>query len=106
MWGHFDKTTDMYQMIAKINNYRKESKFYNEDTIQRYADSEFYAFSRGKKMLVCLTRGISVQRTITYHSFDIGSKLCDLLDPNDCITVNSDGINVKLGQDPKVYVIQ
>ena len=93
-------------MIAKINNYRKESKFYNEDTIQRYADSEFYAFSRGKKMLVCLTRGISVQRTITYHSFDIGSKLCDLLDPNDCITVNSDGINVKLGQDPKVYVIQ
>lgn len=106
MWGHFDKTTDMYQMIAKINNYRKESKFYNEDTIQRYADSEFYAFSRGKKMLVCLTRGISVQRTITYHSFDIGSKLCDLLDPNDCITVNYDGINVKLGQDPKVYVIQ
>ena len=105
LWGHYDKNTDLYKMIAKINKARKDTEFYKEDTVQRYADEQFYAFTRGKKVLVCLGNGSQVDRTITYHPFTNGDKLCNVLQDNDCVTVSGSGISVTVNE-PKVYVKQ
>ena len=105
LWGHYDKSTDLYQMIAKINKARKDTEFYKEDTVQRYADEQFYAFTRGKKVLVCLGNGNQVDRTITYHPFTDGDKLCNVLQDGDCVTVSGSGISVTVNE-PKVYVKQ
>ena len=65
---------------------RKEKQIWNQPVVQRYADDVFYAFTRGD-VLVALTRGEGCQRTITYHEFKSGDRLCNALDPNDCVTV-------------------
>ncbi len=49
--------------------------------VQRYSDDSFYAFTRGTTF-VALTNvgsnGSSQQRTITYHPYADGTKLCNL----------------------------
>ena len=47
-----------------------------------------------------------VQRTITYHPFSNGTKICNIFFPTtDCITVNG-GINVYLSNGEfKIYIV-
>ena len=84
---------------------RKEQRIWKFKQVQRYADDVFYSFTRGN-VLVCVTRGESCQRTITYHEFSEGDKLCNALDPSDCVTVSGGSIYINMGQDPKIYVKQ
>lgn len=74
--------------------------------MERYVDSEFFAYSRGK-MLVCLTNKVSggVQKFLTYHPFSNGQVICNIFWPDtDCITV-SGGFNVYLmNGEVKIYV--
>ena len=95
----------MYQALAVANKVRKEKQIWNSQVIQRYADDVFYAFTRGD-VLVCLTRGEGCQRTITYHEFSDGTRLCNAFDSSDCVTVQGKNININMGQDPKIYVKQ
>ena len=60
---------------------RKEQKIWDKTIVQRYADDNFYAFTRGN-MLACFTNVQSLQRTITYHEFNNGDKLCNVLADN------------------------
>ena len=106
LWGHYDTSSDMYVTLKKANEVRVNKKIWTTEVIQRYADDVFYAFTRGD-VLVCLTRGESCSRSITYHEFNIGDKLCNALDSNDCVTVDSSkSIAINMGQDPKIYVKQ
>lgn len=50
MWGHYDTSSDLYQMIKTINEYRMSSKFYNEDCEPLYTSEEVLAFHRGKNV--------------------------------------------------------
>jgi len=47
-------STDFYQMIGTINAQRKASKIWEQEQVQRYADDNFYSYSRGE-FLVALT---------------------------------------------------
>ena len=106
LWGHYDTASDMYVALKKANEVRVNKKIWTTEVVQRYADDVFYAFTRGD-VLVCLTRGESCSRSITYHEFNIGDKLCNALDSNDCVTVDSSkSIAINMGQDPKIYVKQ
>ena len=95
----------MYQLVAKANYLRKSYKIWNYKVVQRYADENFYAFSRGN-VLACFTNVQSLQRTITYHDFNNGDRLCNLLYDGDCVTVSGGGIPINMGDYPKVYVKQ
>jgi len=76
-----NKTSDLYQYIKAVNNVRSSMKVWNFDQIQRYADDKFYAFSRGQTLVV-LTNvgqyGETISRTITYHPYKDGQKLCNM----------------------------
>lgn len=104
----FDTSKDLYQFLKTSINYRKKAKVWSYEQVERWQDDNFYAFTRGST-LVCLTNvgttGATQTRTITYHEYPVGTKLCNIYWPNDdCITVTSAGITVTLLHgEPKVY---
>ena len=84
---------------------RKKVQIWNFEIIQRYADDNFYAFSRGN-VLACFVNVKSLERTLTYHGCNNGDKLCNLLYDGDCVTVSNGQIKINMGDYPKVYVKQ
>ena len=66
----------------------KENNIWEIRFVQRYSNDVFYDFTRGD-VLVCVTRGESCSRKITFHEFSNGSKLCDALNTYDCIYVEN-----------------
>ena len=105
LWDNYNTNSPLYQFLGKTNKLRKQVKIWNFAITQRYADNNFYAFSRGN-VLACFTNVNSLQRTITYHPFNRGDKLCNILYDGDCVTVNDNGIQINMGGYPKVYVKQ
>lgn len=97
----------MYQFIAKINAARKKHSIWNQPQVERYADTEIYAYSRGQ-FFVALTNKVSgtVSKFISYHPFSQGQVICNIFYPDsDCITVTSTGFNVYLlNGEVKIYV--
>ena len=57
-------------------------------------------------MLACFTNVQSLERTITYHDWNEGDKLCNVLADNDCVTVTGKSIKINMGALPKIYVKQ
>ena len=102
---YIDTSSTLYDLVARTNALRKKVNIWNFQIIQRYADHNFYAFTRGN-VLACFTNIKSSQRTITYHEFKNGDKLCNILFDGDCVTVSGSGIQINMGEYPKVYVKQ
>ena len=104
LWPNYNKT-EMYNMIAKANEVRQGKELWKYGIIQRYADDVFYAFTRGD-ILVMVTRGEACKRTITYHEYKDGTILCNVFDEKDCVVVKDHTVNVIMGVEPKIYVVQ
>ena len=105
LWDNYNTGTELYRLLGVTNNLRKSKSIWNYDIIQRYADDNFYAFTRGD-VLACFTNTNSLTRYITYHSFSDGDKLCNVLYDGDCVTVSGGTITINMGDYPKVYVKQ
>jgi alpha-amylase len=60
LWNDMNTQSDLYQIIAKVNAQRKHSQIWDQEWVQRYSSSNFYAFSRGK-FLVALTNSNNTQ---------------------------------------------
>ena len=106
LWETEFVQTDHYKMIGKINKFRTESKFYEEEAVQRYVDNSFYAFTRGPRVLVCLTIQANIEKVITYHEFEEGATLCNVLADDgeeDCVVVTNGEIKIRMGAMPKIY---
>jgi len=96
----YSTSNSLYSLITTLIAYRKQAQVWNYNQTQRYADDQFYAFTRGNTF-VALTNGGSKQgqitRTITYHPYSNGQKLCNLFYPTtDCITVANNSFVVYL----------
>ena len=105
LWDNYNTKSTLYQLIGKANSLRKSYNIWNYAIVQRYADDNFYAFTRGK-VLACFVNVKSLQRTLDYHGFNNGDKLCNILYNGDCVTVSNGKITVNMGDYPKVYVKQ
>ena len=105
LWDNYNTNSELYQLLAKTHAARKKLEIWNKKITQRYADDNFYAFSRGD-MLACFTNVQSLERTITYHDWNEGDKLCNVLADNDCVTVTGKSIKINMGALPKIYVKQ
>ena len=105
LWGHYDTTSDLYQMIKSINEYRTSSKFYNEDCELLYTSKEVLAFHRGKNVLVVFTIGTENEIEIQSHPFEEG-RFCNLFEKDDCFNIVNEGITIKLKDQPKIYTKQ
>ena len=105
LWDNYNTATELYRILGKVHQLRKQVSIWNLSIVQRYADDNFYAFTRGN-VLACFTNTNSLQRTITYHEFSEGTKLCNILYDGDCVSVSGGSININMGDYPKVYVKQ
>ena len=102
LWNNYNTKSTLYGLLKITNTLRKNVKIWNYKIVQRYADENFYAFTRGN-VLACFTNTKSLKRTITYHEFSEGTKLCNILYDGDCVTVTNGKIDIVMGDYPKVY---
>ena len=105
LWDNYNTDSTLYKLLAKTHALRKKVNIWNYAIVQRYADDNFYAFTRGN-VLACFTNVKSLQRTIDYHDFKNGDKLCNVLYDGDCVTVSGGKININMGDYPKIYLKQ
>lgn len=103
----FNQDADLYKWLATVVGFRKKAQVWNSPQVQRYADDTFYAFTRGTTF-VAMTNvgqgGPDQSRSITYDAYPEGTKLCNLFDTSDCVTVNNKQFTVTLqGGESKVY---
>eukprot|EP01105_Mastigella_eilhardi_P022845 TRINITY_DN5695_c0_g1_i4.p1 TRINITY_DN5695_c0_g1~~TRINITY_DN5695_c0_g1_i4.p1 ORF type:complete len:465 (-),score=111.83 TRINITY_DN5695_c0_g1_i4:1092-2486(-) len=95
----FNNQTDLYSYIRNVINFRKQVEAWAYPQVQRYADNHFYAFTRGDTFVALTNGGYgqgSLTRTITYHPYSNGTKLCDIFWPNDCVAVTNGKFDVTL----------
>jgi alpha-amylase len=100
LWpSQYRNSSQIYAHIKLLVHWRKQVKIWEYSQIQRYADDNFYAFTRGP-YFVALTNvgsnGPQIIRTITYHPYQDGTTLCNLFWPTDCIVVRNRRFQVYL----------
>ena len=105
LWDNYNTDTELYKILTKVHALRKKVNIWDLEIVQRYADDNFYAFTRGN-VLACFTNTYSIQRTITYHEYSEGDKLCDILNESNCVIVSDGKIFIDMANNPKVYVKQ
>ena len=104
LWDNYNNNTDLYKILAKVNALRKEVLIWDQYIVQRYSDNNFYAFTRGNRVLACFSNSNGLTRYITYHEFGEGTQLCNILSDGDCVTVKDGKIKIDMGEYPKIYV--
>lgn len=105
LWNAMNTSSDLYQIIAKVNAQRKKSQIWNQAWVERYSATNFYSYSRGK-FLVALTNSTNVQNyKVTYTPFSDGETVCNIFWPTTDCQVVSGGVNVYLlNGESKIYV--
>ena len=103
LWNNYNTDSELYKIIAKVNNLRKKVNIWNYDVVQRECKPHLYAFTRGN-VLACFSNDNGGTYSITNHEFSDGDKLCNILEDDDCVIVNSNGINIQMGSYPKVFL--
>ena len=86
----------MYILIQKLIAFRKAQAIWNLDQVQRYADDQFYAFTRENLFFAFTNSSQYTKRNITYHPYKNGQVLCNMLYPADCVTVSNSNFDVTL----------
>jgi alpha-amylase len=105
LFGNYNKQSDIYKMIKIANNIRKLFKIYDYDFVKRYADQHYYAFTRGK-VLIVISDGTPDENIIeiTKHGFNENDKLCNELDRSDCVNIANHKIKIIMKGEPKIYI--
>jgi alpha-amylase len=100
----YSTDTMLYEFISSVIAFRKKTEIFAHSQIQRYSDDEFYAFTRGASFVALTNQMNTITRTITYHPYSNGTKLCNWLDDSDCIVVQNNSFDVTMtGGLPKLY---
>jgi len=104
LWDNMREETDIYNFLKVINQFRKESQFYNLEQVERYADDSFYGFTRGDTFFAFTNSMEPQTRTIQYHPYADGTKLCNVFNKEDCIeVVNRELPIMLLNGEVKIY---
>ena len=67
-----DTSSDLYQIIAKVNTARKNAEIWKYDYVERYVADNFFAYSKGKFLVALTNQGGNVNYQVTYSPFSDG----------------------------------
>jgi alpha-amylase len=85
LWQDFNTSSDVYQMLKKVNAQRKKSAIWNSAYVERYVDDTFFAFSKGEFLVALTNSGSTQSRQVTYSPFANGIIVCNIFFPTtDC----------------------
>jgi len=97
LWTNMNTGYDIYKFLTTVINWRKQNQIWNYPQVQRYADDNFYAFTRGNFFCAFTNTQNSLSRTITYHPYSEGTVLCNAFNPtSDCVTVENNQFIIEL----------
>ena len=111
LWtSRYDTTTELYTFLRTTIRARRQQAVWNSPLVERWQDDQVYAFTRGNTLVVTTNQGGNapeITRTITYHPYTVGTRLCNIYYPDDdCITVTDNGIPITLLHgEPKVFIV-
>jgi alpha-amylase len=105
LFSHFNRESWLYMFTHTLVNFRLSQNLWTKPQIQRYADDNFYAFTRDNVLAMFTNTDNFIARTITYHSYKENTKLCNLFKRDDCVYVRNNRIDVTLQGDSKVLVV-
>ena len=92
-------------MIKTVNKARKDYKIWDFPLIERKVLSNFYAFTRGKFLVVMTNQNKPVTVEIIYLPFNNGQRICNIFNKWDCLIVENGGIEVQIVDgEAKIYV--
>ena len=104
LWTSMNRDNEIYQFLKTINIFRKDSEFFNHEQIQRYSDDAFYAFTRGEHLFTFTNSQDYQARTITYHPYAAGTRLCNVLYLEDCVEVRNGKVPlILIGGEVKIF---
>lgn len=107
LWGKMNQQSEMYVLLKKLVSFRKANLLWNLDQVQRYADDQFYAFTRGNILTAYTNSNDYIKRNITYHPYKNGDKLCNIFNSSDCVSVDNNNFDiVLLNGEFKIFVLQ
>lgn len=97
LWWDMDTSSEIYQMVAKVNKARQSVEAWNYDYVERYVTDNFFSYSFGE-MLVMTTNTENTQDIqMPYTPYEAGTVICNIFWPvNDCQTVTSEGLYAHL----------
>lgn len=98
-------SSHLYQLIKTVVNYRLRNRIWEKNQVQRYADDNFYAFTRDKTLCLFTNSDKIIDRVITYHPYSEGQRLCNLMNNSECVYVKGGQIKVSLQADFKIYYL-
>lgn len=96
LWTDMKTDSDIYGYLRTINKFRKESKFYEYDQVERMVDDSFYSFTRGQHFFAFTNSLQPESRTVSAHSYPEGTVLCNIFDSNDCTKVQNEEFSLIL----------
>eukprot|EP00298_Acanthocystis_sp_HF-20_P007586 c17147_g1_i1.p1 GENE.c17147_g1_i1~~c17147_g1_i1.p1 ORF type:complete len:479 (+),score=172.01 c17147_g1_i1:33-1439(+) len=106
-YSQYSQTSNLYEFIALAMKVRKQFQVWNSDHVEQTIQSQLYSFSRGN-LFIALTnkgQGNNYQTTVYQHPFNQGTRVCSLINTNDCPTVDSNRglvVSIQNGQ-PNFY---
>jgi alpha-amylase len=106
---NYNTNSYFYKLIKTMLTFKNSviKEIATSPQIERYAADNFYAFSRGKAMVLTTNAGSNggrVQYTITYHPYADGTVICNIFYPTDCVTVQNKSFQaVLLDGESKVF---
>eukprot|EP01100_Stratorugosa_tubuloviscum_P000829 TRINITY_DN1186_c0_g1_i1.p1 TRINITY_DN1186_c0_g1~~TRINITY_DN1186_c0_g1_i1.p1 ORF type:complete len:461 (-),score=187.26 TRINITY_DN1186_c0_g1_i1:105-1487(-) len=107
LWPNFNSKSDLYLFLNSTIHYRKKYQVNNYSQIQRYSTHDFYAFTRGNTFVAITNQQYTLSYTITYHPYSEGTRLCNVLSTNDCVTVQNNSFKITMTNGlPKIYYPQ
>jgi len=89
LWSNMKADSDIYNYLKTINLFRKKTEFYQHEQVQRYADDNVYAFTRGNSFFSFTNSQAYQSRVITYHPYSEGTILCNIFHKDDCVEVKN-----------------
>eukprot|EP00727_Mastigamoeba_balamuthi_P006045 m51a1_g206 putative acidstable alpha-amylase (391) ;mRNA; r:677082-678772 len=106
-YSGYNTNSDMYKFVSATVHARKAARVWEHPVVERVADSQCYAFSRGSALTVLTNVGGwgSITRTISGLPYPNGQRICNVYWPReDCATVYNGAIQVTLIHgEPKIY---
>lgn len=96
MWNNFNQDFDLYKFFQTIIYFRNTYQWYNQALIQRAANEDFYAFTRGNLFFAFTNKNYQIIQKIVFHPYNEGDVLCNLFYNTDCVTVVDHAFTVYL----------
>ena len=96
LWTGMSTESEIYQFIKTLNNFRRDTQFFNLEQVQRFSDDNVYAFTRGEYFFAFTNSQEQQTRAISFHGYLEGTLLCNLFYEDDCVRVDKDGFELTL----------